>query len=582
MLGGKVSWCHLCTGNRHSVPEAWRRLPRRRRCLSGSCYLLLSVVLFSLAWPALSAAQGAASGAEPEAAIDTAPVVIDGRTLFRVRGVSAFPAEQRASQIRARIRDIASDRTIDPVTLRIETTETLSVLYAGDRWVMRVIEADAELEGLERGTLAELTGNRIVTAIEEYRELRSPRRLLFGVGYTVVATVILAALLWGLAWSVRRVRTLLDRLLDARIRVLEAKSSRIVQARQVAMTLHGLLRGGHILGVLIVLYVYLNTVLGLFPWTRGIAARLFDFVLDPLRVLGGGFVAYLPNLFFLVVLFFITRYLLKIMRMAFEALERGTLRWQGFEPEWAVPTYRLARLLVLAFAVVVAYPHIPGSDSTAFKGVTIFLGVLFSLGSTGVVANIIAGYTMTYRRAFKLGDRIRIGQTMGEVSEIRLLVTRLRTAKNEDVVIPNSTILSSEVVNYSTLARKEGLILHTVVGIGYEVPWRQVEAMLLLAAGRTEGLMRDPMPFVLQTSLGDFAVTYELNAYCDDAGKMPRLYSSLHRNIQDVFNEYGVQIMTPNYEADPEKPKLVPPDQWYAAPAATDASAASPAAARPE
>jgi hypothetical protein len=314
-----------------------------------------------------------------------------------------FPPSKRASQIRARIRDIASDRTIDPVTLRIETTETLSVLYVGDRWVMRVIEADAELEGLERGTLAELTGNRIVTAIEEYRELRTPRRLLFGVGYTVVATVILAALLWGLAWSVRRVRTLLDRLLDARIRVLEAKSSRIVQARQVAMTLHGLLRGGHVLGVLIVLYVYLNTVLGLFPWTRGIAARLFDFVLDPLRVLGGGFVAYLPNLFFLVVLFFITRYLLKIMRMAFEALERGTLRWQGFEPEWAVPTYRLARLLVIAFAVVVAYPHIPGSDSTAFKGVTIFLGVLFSLGSTGVVANIIAGYTMTYRRAFKLG-----------------------------------------------------------------------------------------------------------------------------------------------------------------------------------
>jgi hypothetical protein len=194
----------------------------------------------------------------------------------------------------------------------------------------------------------------------------------------------------------------------------------------------------------------------------------------------------------------------------------------------------------------------------------------------------IAGYTMTYRRAFKLGDRIRIGQTVGEVSEIRLLVTRLRTGKNEDVVIPNSTILSSEVVNYSTLARKDGLILHTAVGIGYEVPWRQVEAMLLLAAERTEGLMRDPMPFVLQTSLGDFAVTYELNAYCDDAGRMPRLYSALHRNIQDVFNEYGVQIMTPNYEADPEKPKLVPADQWYAAPAATDASAASPAAGRPE
>jgi small-conductance mechanosensitive channel len=181
--------------------------------------------------------------------------------------------------------------------------------------------------------------------------------------------------------------------------------------------------------------------------------------------------------------------------------------------------------------------------------------------------DVIAGYTMTYRRAFREGDRIRIGDVVGDVTHQRLLVTHVRTPKNEDVVVPNSTILSNNVVNYSSHARNAGLILHTAVGIGYEVPWRQVEAMLRMAAERTAGLLREPPPFVLQTALGDFAVTYELNAYCDDPSAMPRLYAGLHRNILDVFNEYGVQIMTPAYEADTTEPKLVPKERWHEAPA---------------
>jgi small-conductance mechanosensitive channel len=217
--------------------------------------------------------------------------------------------------------------------------------------------------------------------------------------------------------------------------------------------------------------------------------------------------------------------------------------------------------------VVVAYPYIPGSDSQAFKGISLFLGVLFSLGSTSIISNIIAGYTMTYRRAFRVGDRVKIGETIGTVTEIRLLVTHLQSLKNEKVVIPNSTILNSEIINYTTTLEDKELILHTTVGIGYEVPWRQVEAMLLESARRTEGLVQDPPPFVLQKALADFAVTYELNAYCRDEKRIPLLYSNLHRNIQDVFNEHGVQIMTPNYVADTPQPKIVPPEEWYAAPA---------------
>ena len=239
----------------------------------------------------------------------------------------------------------------------------------------------------------------------------------------------------------------------------------------------------------------------------------------------------------------------------------------GFEREWADPTYKLLRVAIVALALVVAYPYIPGSGSDAFKGISIFLGIMFSLGSSSAVANMIAGYTMTYRRAFRMGDRVKIGDVVGEVTEMRLQVTHLRTIKNEEVIIPNSSILNNEVVNYSSLAHRHGLILHTTVGIGYETPWRQVEAMLLIAAERTPGIMSDPKPFVRQLSLGDFAVTYEINVYCGNPHAMAQVYTALHRNILDIFNDHGIQIMTPAYEGDPESPKVVPKEHWFDAPA---------------
>jgi small-conductance mechanosensitive channel len=196
------------------------------------------------------------------------------------------------------------------------------------------------------------------------------------------------------------------------------------------------------------------------------------------------------------------------------------------------------------------------------------LGLVFSLGSSSVISNVVAGQSLAFRRAFKVGDRVKIGEHTGEVTEIRLLTTFLRSPKNEQIVIPNSNILNSDVVNYSTLASQSGLILHTMVGIGYETPWRQVEAMLLEAAARTPGLLREPPPFVLQKTLGTFAVDYEINVYCDNTRGLLLLYTALHRNILDVFNEYGVQIMTPAYEGDTEQPKVVARENWYLAPAA--------------
>jgi small-conductance mechanosensitive channel len=319
--------------------------------------------------------------------------------------------------------------------------------------------------------------------------------------------------------------------------------------------------------VVVIAYLYLNFVLGLYPWSRPLAQQLFSLFLNPLYTLGAAFLASLPNLVFVAILVILTRYVLKLTWFFFTGIDQGTITLANFDREWALPTYRITRLLIIAFALVIAYPYIPGSESEAFKGVSIFLGVIFSLGSSSVIANIIAGYSMTYRRAFKIGDRVKLGDFVGDVVEVRLMVTRLRSVKNEEIIIPNSTILGGEVVNYSSFANQQGLILHTTVGIGYETPWRQVEAMLRLAADRTPGLLKQPPPFVLQKALGDFAVTYELNVYCDNPSGMARLYTALHQRVLDVFNEYGVQIMTPAYEGDPQQPKVVPKDQWVMEPA---------------
>jgi small-conductance mechanosensitive channel len=290
--------------------------------------------------------------------------------------------------------------------------------------------------------------------------------------------------------------------------------------------------------------------------------------LEPLRVIGERTLANIPNLVFLAVLFVVVRLALKVIGLLFDAVGHGSVTFKSFDPDWAQPTYKILRVAVLAFAVVVAYPYIPGAGSAAFQGVSLFIGIVFSLGSSSAISNMIAGYMITYRRAFKAGDRVKIGDMIGDIIETRLQVTHLRSVKNEELVIPNSLILSSQVLNYSSLARTEGLILHTEVGIGYETPWRQVEALLIAAAERTPGLAREPSPFILEKALGDFAIVYELNVYCRDVHEMGKLYAALHRNILDLFNEYGVQIMTPRYERDPDQPKVVARKDWYVSPAA--------------
>jgi small-conductance mechanosensitive channel len=532
------------------------------------------VAALALVCAPLAAQQDAARAPETAEQLDseipTAVVEIDGEVLFRVRGITGFPAETRAAGIESRIITLARDPEFRPDMLQAVEAVARTSIAAGTRHVMSVIDADARIEGVTRQDLALVYVEHIRAAVESYRKLRTREHLMNAGGRTLAATALALAAIAALLWLFRRVRAALQRRLAAQVRSVAIQSFQIMRAERIMGAAQGVLGMLRALGILVVLFHYLDYVLNQFPWTRSAAKRLVDYVVGPLGTMGRGALEQLPDLVFLVILFFVVRYLLKLVRMFFQAVESGHVQLTGFDAEWAQSTYKLVRVLIVVFGLVVAYPYIPGSGSEAFKGISIFIGVVFSLGSSSAISNLIAGYMMTYRRAFKVGDRVRIGSFTGDVTERRLQATHLKTVKNEEIIVPNSMILSCEVVNYSTLARTEGVIVHTTVGIGYETPWRQVEAMLLEAAQRTRGIKTDPPPFVRQQALGDFCITYELNVYCADPQAMGPLHTELHRHTLDVFNEYGVQIMTPAYEDDPPQPKVVPRGEWFAAPASPE------------
>ncbi len=322
--------------------------------------------------------------------------------------------------------------------------------------MLAVTDGDAALEETTRQTLALATLAATRDAVQSWRFERSTERRLRNLYWTIGATVATAFILWLLGRIFGRIRRFVAERASARIKAVGVQSFEVIHASQIHAALATLPRLGYGLAVAVTLYVYLDVVLKLFPLTRPLGERLFWLVVGPLETFGLAFVRQLPNLFFLAVLVVLVRYALKVMRLYFDAIERGAVQFRNFDADWAIPTYKVLRIFVVAFAIVVAYPYIPGSESAAFKGVSVMLGVLFSLGSSSVISNIIAGYSMTYRRAFRRGDRIKVGDIIGEVVEPRVLVTTLRTPKNEIVIVPNTEILNNSVINYSAMARRDG------------------------------------------------------------------------------------------------------------------------------
>jgi small-conductance mechanosensitive channel len=537
-----------------------KRLRRLWRQLMGSCGLVLLTALLSFgALHPMAVAQTTEAAVEEEQAaeVDVAPVTVDGEDLFVVVGVSAHPAEERAADIAVRIEEVAEKGRGTP-NVRVQRTEFGPAVYIDGVYITTVTQVDVEFEGLDAPTLAKRIGERIKEEIVAYRERRSESGItqsyIVAIGWTVAFLMLTAALWLALRYLLKRV----DKRIVAWVQRVESRTGKIAKTGAIVSTTRVTFWAVAFLFFVIVLYYYLSQILFSFPATRGFAAILLEYFTGPILGIALAIVDEVPDILMLVVIIFITRYMLKIVRVIFENIELGVIRISGFEPAWIWPTYKLAKVGVIIFAVIISYPYIPGSDTTAFKGITIFLGIILSFGSSSVVSNLLAGLFVIYRRSVNVGDWIRVNDHVGLVESITVLETVLRSVKNELISIPNSQLLGAEVVNYTRKGETDGILVHTRVGIGYEEPQRKVEAMLLEAVERTAGLKSDPAPFVLRSALTDYAVVYEVNAFPDAIGALPRLESDLHANILDVFSENQVQIMTPSYIADPAVPKIAP------------------------
>jgi small-conductance mechanosensitive channel len=475
------------------------------------------------------------------------PVELGGKPLFYLRvHFKTMSTAKRAHIFADRIKKLAEDPTFNPQTIRVEDSPLSSDIMAGDQAIMPVWAFEAQVEGKPAPELAREYADKIRHAIITYQHEHSVQALAFAALKTLIALAVIILLFLLLLRVVRR----LNRAIWAtqRIPAIKIGTFEFFTPDRLKAVLVGVVKIFRFFVAFFLFYALLHLGLSFFPWTHKYAVKLYESLLGALEVIGAAIWNQIPALTFLIVLLFITRYVLKTLGFIFAQVEAGKITLGGVDAEVAPITYKIVRILVIAFVAVIAYPFIPGSNSDAFKGISIFLGVLFSLGSTSAISNLIAGVSLTYTRSFRVGDVIKVGDAMGVVLERKLYVTRIRTYKNQIITIPNGNILTNHVTNLSLEVREgDGLILHTSITIGYDAPWEIIHNLLIEAASVTKHILKSPSPFVLQTGLNDFYVTYELNAYTDAPELMPRIYGEMHQNIQNKFNEAGVEIMSPHY-----------------------------------
>ncbi|MFY2824735.1 mechanosensitive ion channel family protein [Ruegeria sp. MALMAid1280] len=527
-------------------------------------HLLLATVVIVLLSTPIAAQDAPAEPLEPEKSdteVFKAPVIVDGDTLFFLRGSSALPASERAERVQSSIIEVAEASESPDVEIIFEQTDLGTRIRADGSIVSIVTVADAELDQMELDVLTLLHGDAIKEAIIAYRANRTEQARVSGAIEAAAWTVGFVVFIVVILWLHRRIRRRTLKFVKRHLKDVETATAKSVQAEAIAaLVRYGL---NFILLVIFFLgfYYYLSFVLLAFAETRYFAQLLLTYLTEPVLVIFKGIISYIPNLIMLALITWVAMYIIKGMRVFFDAVEAGSFDLGDFEKHWINPTFNIARVVVILIALVFAVPYIPGSDSAAFQGLTILVGAMLSLGANSVVSNMLAGLFVIYRRSTSIGDRIQIGDHIGDVVQIKLMETHLKSIKNELISIPNAQLMNSDVVNFSKKTDGSGLLLHTTVGIGYEEPPEKVEAMLIEAAHRTKGIKAKPEPFVLWTALADYAINYQINGYTTRGSSIPKIRSDLHRNIVAVFNENNVQIMTPSYMADPPEPKI-PAEEW--------------------
>lgn len=489
-----------------------------------------------------------------------AAVVLAKDTLFFLYdNINGISARERAILVNQRLQNIVGAPSFSADSIVVQDLLDYSRITYKSELLVNITLDDAKWYGSPPAKAAAEYHEKLVKSCSERHDHRDLKDLLIQIALSLL---VLTIAILVIKYINRLFRWLDVKLYDQkgkRVNGLKIKDYELLDESRSISILQIALKVFRILVLLIILYFTLPTILKIFPWTEGLADQLFSFVLDPVKLIVSSFIAYVPNLFTIAVIMVVVHYITKGVRFLANEVRLEKLKLNGFYPDWAVPTSRLINFILYVFMLVLIWPYLPGSDSAIFQGVSVFLGLLISLGSTSAISNVVSGLVITYMRPFKVGDRVRIGEVSGDIMEKTLLVTRIRTIKNEIITVPNSNILTGSSINYSmSSAESAGLVIHSTITIGYDVPWRKVHEMLIEAALKTPRIEQSPAPFVLQTSLDDFYVSYQINAYTNDPASQALIYSDLFAIIQDVFAKNNVEIMSPHYRANREGPDTTP------------------------
>nr|WP_320976774.1 mechanosensitive ion channel family protein [Bacteroides intestinalis] len=478
------------------------------------------------------------------------PVIVEGDTLyylFAKRG--GHTPQQRAEMNAAAITELGKRFNLQPDSVYIDSSDIVTDLMYGNKVLSSFTDQDGLWEGCSRDQLAAAKRKVIVDKLKVMKDEHSLWQLGKRILYFILVIVGQFLLFKLTIWLFNKLKARIQRLKDTKLKPISIQDYELLDTQKqvnLLVFLASLLRYAV---MLLQLILTVPLLFAIFPQTKDLAYKLFSYIWEPIKSIFLGIVEYIPNLFTIFVIWLAVKYLVRLVRYLASEIQSERLKIGGFYADWAMPTFHIVRFLLYAFMIAMIYPYLPGSKSGVFQGISVFVGLIVSLGSSTVIGNIIAGLVITYMRPFKLGDRIKLNDTTGNVIEKTPLVTRIRTPKNEVVTIPNSFIMSSHTVNFSQSARDYGLIIHSEVSIGYDIPWRKTHQLLIEAALNTPGVVDDPRPFVLETSLQDYYPVYQVNAYIKDANQLAQVYSDLHQNIQDRFNEEGIEIMSPHYIA---------------------------------
>jgi small-conductance mechanosensitive channel len=507
---------------------------------------------------------------------EDAPKPVDAPAELKVanRSVMVFRAtvlgeapEFRVKRAGVVIREALDDA--DDLNVTVDPIQNSFLVLIGAKRAFIVSPRDVDaLESTSARQTAEQAADNLRLVVAETQEGRSLKLILRALIAVALATAIYVALLWGMVYLRRRLLKKLPELMRRHTQAFRVGRIQLIDANYLYPLVSRLLWALRWLVVLLLTYEWLGFVLSRFPYTRPWGESLNNYLLEVAGYLFQGVVGAVPGLGVALIIFFIARGVSAFSKGVLRRLASpGAFNW--LNQETLQTTTRLTALAIWLFALAMAYPYLPGAGTDAFKGLSVLIGLMISLGATSVVGQAASGLILTYTRTLRPGEFVRIGEYEGTVTELGMFTTRIRTGLGEVLTLPNSMITNTVTKNYSRTVQGAGYVVDTVVTIGYDTPWRQVEAMLLEAAKRTAGILEDPAPQVFQMALSDFYPEYRLVAQAIPSLPRPRavLLSMLHANIQDVFNEYGVQIMSPHYFGDPRQEKWVPRDKWYSAPA---------------